>query len=80
MNASIETAAHRRQDQRGAESRVRYLPKHLPPNALRVECDHADRVAILARHQIGDDGFEIGFAEIGFRECRAKLPVIIETI
>jgi hypothetical protein len=29
-----------------------------------VECDHANRVAVLARHQIGDDGFEIGLLDI----------------
>ena len=32
----------------------------------------------MAVHQVADGGFEIGFAEIGFRECRAKFPVIID--
>jgi hypothetical protein len=32
----------------------------------------------LAGHQVADGGFEIGFAEIGFRRCRAKFPIIID--
>jgi len=32
----------------------------------------------LAGHQVGDGGFEVGFADVGFRECRAKFPVIID--
>jgi len=43
-----------------------------------VKRDDANRVAVLAVHQIADGGFEIGFAEIGFRECRAKRPVIVD--
>src|SRR5450432_1166250 len=61
--------------------------QNLPRDVLRgilgpmfggVECDHADRVAVLAGHQIADDGFEIGFADIGFRECRAEVSVIVD--
>src|SRR5450432_142062 len=61
--------------------------QNLPRDVLRgilgpmfggVECDHADRVAVLAGHQIADDGFEIGFADIGFRECRASFSVIVD--
>jgi hypothetical protein len=43
-----------------------------------VECDHANRVAVLAGHQVGDGGFEIGLADIGLGECRAKRPVIVD--
>ena len=53
-----------------------------PPDVLRgilgrmfggVERDDADRVAVLAGHQIADDGFEIRFANIGFRKCGAQV-------
>ena len=43
-----------------------------------VERDDANRVAVLAGHQVGDGGFEVGFADVGFRECRAKRPVIVD--
>jgi hypothetical protein len=43
-----------------------------------VECDDSKRVTVLARHQIADDGFEIGFANIGFCECRAEVSVIVD--
>src|ERR1700716_3719137 len=43
-----------------------------------VKCDDADRVAVLAGHQVGDDGFEVGLADVGFRECSARLPVIVD--
>jgi hypothetical protein len=43
-----------------------------------VERHDANRVVVLAGHQVADGGFEIGFAEIGFRKCRAKFPVIID--
>jgi hypothetical protein len=32
----------------------------------------------LAGHQVGDGGFEVGFADVGFREGRAKFPVIVD--
>ena len=35
--------------------------------------DDANRVAVLAGHQIGNGGFEIGFADIGFGECRGTI-------
>jgi len=38
------------------------------------------RGRLYGRHQIVDGGFEIGFAEIGFRECRAKFPVMLMMI
>jgi len=43
-----------------------------------VERDDANRVAVLAGHQIADDRFEIGFADIGFGECRAEVSVIVD--
>jgi hypothetical protein len=43
-----------------------------------VECDDPNRVVILAGHQVGDGGFEIGFSDIGFRECRAEVSVIVD--
>jgi hypothetical protein len=43
-----------------------------------VECDHANRGAVLARHQIGDDGFEIGLLDIGLGKRRAKVPEIVD--
>ena len=73
------SAAHRRQDQRGAESPVRHLSE-TPSDQCSVVLNATMRtgVAVLAGHQIVDGGFEIGFAEIGFRECRAKFPVIVD--
>src|SRR6266852_1745306 len=43
-----------------------------------VECDHANRVAILARDQIGDDGFEVGPLDIGLGKRGAKASEIID--
>jgi hypothetical protein len=43
-----------------------------------VECDHADRVAVLARHQIGDDGFKIGLLDIGLGKRGAEVSEIID--
>src|SRR5229473_513190 len=60
---------------------------NFPRNTLRgilspmfggVERDDSNRVAVLAGHQIADDGFEIGFSDIGFRECRAEVSVIVD--
>jgi len=42
-----------------------------------VECNHANRVAILARHQIGDDGFKIGVLDIGLGKRGAEVSEII---
>src|SRR5258705_490180 len=44
----------------------------------RVECDHANRVAVLTRHQIGDDGFKIGLLDFGFGKRGAKVSEIID--
>jgi hypothetical protein len=43
-----------------------------------VERDDANRVAVLAGHQIADEGFEIRFANIGFCECRAEVSKIVD--
>jgi hypothetical protein len=43
-----------------------------------VECDHANRVAVLARHQIGDDGFKIGLLDIGLGKRGAEVSEIID--
>jgi len=57
---------------------------NFPRNILRgilspmfggVERDDANRVAVLAGHQIADDAFEIGFADIGFRKCQAEVSI-----
>jgi hypothetical protein len=50
----------------------------LSPMFGGVERDDANRVAVLAGHRIADDGFEIGFPDIGFRECRAEVSVIVD--
>jgi hypothetical protein len=43
-----------------------------------VERDHANRVAVLARHQIGDDGFKIGLLDISLGKRGGKLPEFID--
>jgi hypothetical protein len=43
-----------------------------------VERDDANRVAVLAGHQIADDGFEVGLIDIGFRKCGAQVPIIVD--
>ena len=43
-----------------------------------IECDDADRVAVLAGHQIADDGFEVGLIDIGFRKCGAQVSEIVD--
>ena len=43
-----------------------------------VECDHANRGAVLARHQIGDDGFKIGLLDIGLGKRGAEVSEIID--
>jgi len=48
------------------------------PILCGVECDHANRVAVLARHQIGDDGFKIGLLDFGFGKRGAKVSEIID--
>jgi hypothetical protein len=39
-----------------------------------VERDDANRVAVLAGHQIADDGFEVGFADIVSANAGPKFP------
>src|SRR5229473_3624426 len=50
----------------------------LSPMFGGVERDDPNWVAVLAGHQIADDRFKIGFADIGFRECRAEVSVIVD--
>ena len=61
--------------------------QNFPRNILRgilgpmfggVERDDANRVAVLAGHQVGDGGFEIGFADIGFRKRGARFSIIVD--
>jgi len=56
---------------------------NLPRNILRgilspmfgdVERHDANWVAVLPGHQVGNGGFEIGFAEIGFRDAGPSVP------
>src|ERR1700726_2055134 len=50
----------------------------LSPMFGGVECDHANRVAVLAGHQIADDGFEVGLIDIGLWKCDAQVSVIVD--
>ena len=43
-----------------------------------VERHDANRVVVLAGHQVADGGFEIGFAEIGFGKRSSKVPEFID--
>src|SRR5450631_3361329 len=60
---------------------------NFPRNTLRgilspmfggVEYDDANRVAVLAGHQIADDGFEVGLIDVGFRKCGAQVSEIVD--
>jgi len=67
-----------------ARSRRRRISRATSSEASSAQCsaerDDADRVAVLAGHQVVVDGsFEIGFAKIGFRECRAEVTVLLMT-
>ena len=50
----------------------------LRPMVGGVKRDDPNRVAVLAGHQIADEGFEVGLAEIGFRKCGARFRVIVD--
>jgi hypothetical protein len=39
---------------------------------------HADRVAVLAGHQVADNGFEVGLIDIGFRKCGSQVSETID--
>jgi hypothetical protein len=54
------------------------LRRVLGPMFGGVECDDPNRVAVLAGHQIGDGGFEIGMLDIGLGKRGAKVPEIID--
>jgi hypothetical protein len=44
----------------------------LRPMLKRIEGDNAERVVELSRHQIGDDGFEVGLLDFGLAVDGAK--------
>ena len=69
-------AERRKQRRQSTADKVKAAP-NLPRDILRcilgpmfggVERHDANRVIVLAGHQVADGGFEIGFAEIGFRK------------
>ena len=43
-----------------------------------VERHDANRVAVLARHQVGDGGFEVGLLDIGLGKRGAEVSEIID--
>ena len=45
---------------------------------LGVEHDHAQRITVLAGHQIGDGGFIVGAVEVGLSEGCAEPAVMID--
>jgi hypothetical protein len=45
----------------------------------RVERDYADRVAVLAGHQIADDGFEVGLSTSVSENAAPKFPKLLMT-
>src|ERR1700730_3422348 len=54
------------------------LRGNLSPMFGGVKRNDANRVAVLAGYQVVDGGFEIGLADIGFRKCRAQVPIIVD--
>ena len=48
------------------------------PTLRNIEGDDANRVAVLAGHQIADDGFEVGLIDIGFRKCGPQVSKIVD--
>jgi hypothetical protein len=50
----------------------------LRPMLGGVECGDANRVAVLAGHQIADDGFEVGLIDVGFRKCGPQVSEIVD--
>jgi hypothetical protein len=48
------------------------------PMFCGIECDDSKRVTVLARHQIADDGFEVGLIDIGFRKRGAQVSKIVD--
>jgi hypothetical protein len=49
------------------------------PMFARVERDYADRVAVLAGHQIADDGFEVGLSTSVSENAAPKFPKLLMT-
>jgi hypothetical protein len=48
------------------------------PTLRNIEGDDSNRVAVLAGHQIADDGFEVGPIDIGFRKCGPQVSKIVD--
>ena len=48
------------------------------PIGLRVEHDHAQRIAVLAGHQVGDGGVVVGAVDIGLGERRTKPAIVVD--
>jgi hypothetical protein len=49
------------------------------PMFARVERDYADRVAVLAGHQIADDGFDVGLSTSVSENAAPKFPKLLMT-
>jgi hypothetical protein len=79
MNASIDdgSSSPARSTRRGI-SNATSLRDIFRPMLSGVECDHANRGAVLPRHQIGDDGFEICLLDVGLGKRGAKVSEIID--
>jgi hypothetical protein len=44
-----------------------------------VESDHPPRIAIFARHEIVDDGFQIGLFDVGFSpDTSARVETVLD--
>jgi hypothetical protein len=88
LTARTKVTVDKRRYRRGQGVAVKIKTAHnFPRDLLRgilssmfggVERDDADRVAVLAGHQIADDGFEIGLIDIGFRKCGAQVSKIVD--
>jgi hypothetical protein len=48
------------------------------PVGAGIEHHHAQRVAVLACHQIGYGGFIVGEVEVGLCERRAKPAIVVD--
>ena len=50
----------------------------LRPMLKRIEGDDADRVVELARHKVGDDGFEVGPLDLSLAVNGAKAAKAVD--
>jgi hypothetical protein len=50
----------------------------LGPVGIGVEHYHAQRIAVLPGHQIGNGGFIVGAVEIGLRERRTEPAIAVD--